>query len=212
MNDFTENYELNKKDFSKICKKDALFFVQEMIERMKNEDHDPFFYGHALAKLETYFSPPLSPKKDPLDWAIQALHPKEKGRMREYVKVGVVIPELGLCCTDSKRLHILLDYKSEKPIVDCNKNWWTCEEIGEDADFNWYPDVKHLIEGYAFLTECEPEVYDIDYIDVGPHRIKRKYFNQAIAGMETPVWCTDEKRPVFVKDGNRLAAIMPVKK
>ena len=211
MNEFLDNYNQNKKDFAKINKKDALYFVQEMIERMSKEEHDPFFYGHALAKLETYFSPPLSPKKDPFDWAIQALDPKDKSRNRNYVKYGVLLPGVGLCCSDSKRLHILTECETPNIILDCNKNWWSLNDIGETG-FNWYPDAARILAGKKDAQKVEAEVIDIKTIGIGDKKIKRKYYNQAIAGMKNPVILSEDdfRTPVYIEDGNRLAAIMPL--
>lgn len=205
--DFTDNYNYTKKTMTKVTKKEALSFVKEMIARMGNEDNDPYFWGMSLAKLETFFSPSLSPIKNELDWAVQPLSasPNEK---RDYCRIGAILPEIGLCCTDSSRLHILLDYKNEKPLLGKDKTWFTLDDFSY-YNFSWYPNVKCLLN-YDDFDEKEVEVIDINTVQIGECRINRKFYNQAVSGMKNPVIKgTDNKNPVYIREGNKLAIIMP---
>ena len=207
MNDFIEQYNYNKKTMEKVTKKEALNFVKEMIDRMGNEDNDPYFWGMSLAKLETFFAPPLSPIKNELDWAVQPLS-TSKDEKRDYCKLGAVLPEIGLCCTDSSRLHILLDYKNEKPLLGKDKTWFTLDDFSY-YDFSWYPNVKCLLN-YDDFEEKEVEVIDINTVQIGECKINRKFYNQAVSGMKNPVIKgTDNKNPIFIREGNKLAIIMP---
>ena len=207
MNDFIEQYNYNKKTMTKVTKKGALNFVKEMIDRMGNEDTDPYFWGMSLAKLETFFAPSLSPIKNELDWAVQPLSasPNEK---RDYCRIGAILPEIGLCCTDSSRLHILLEYSNEKPLIGKDKTWFTLDEFSY-YDFSWYPNVKCLLN-YTDFEEKEVEVIDINTVKIGDCTINRKFYNQAVSGMKNPVIKgTDNKNPVYIREGNKLAIIMP---
>ena len=209
MNDFVEQYNYNKKTMTKVTKKEALNFVKEMIDKMGNEDHDPYFWGMSLANLETFFAPSLSPVKNELDWTVQPLS-TSKNEKREYCKIGVILPEIGLCCTDSARLHLLLDYTNEKPLLGKDKTWFTLEEFSY-YDFSWYPDVKCLLS-YDDLEEKEVEIIDINTVLIGECKINRKFYNQAVSGMKSPkIKGTDNKHPVYIMEGNKLAIIMPLR-
>ena len=207
MNDFIEQYNYNKKTMEKVTKKEALNFVKEMIDRMGNGDNDPYFWGMSLAKLETFFAPSLSPIKNELDWVVQPLS-TSKDEKRDYCKLGAILPEIGLCCTDSKRVHILLDYNNDKPLLGKDKTWFALEEFSY-YDVSWYPDVKCLLN-CDDLEEKEVEIIDINNVRIGDCKINRKFYNQAVSGMKNPVIKgTDVNNPVYISEGNKLAIIMP---
>jgi hypothetical protein len=202
---FTDSYISHKQNYAKCPKKEALIHVENLIEGMKNNDIDPIYFGEALSRLETYFAPALIPKKDPLDWCIQALIGTD---CRAYAKYGLIIEDIGLCCTDSHRLHILKNFKGDTSIIDTKKQWLTLEDI-EYPDFSWYPNVECILSPEK-LTPGELEIIDNDNVMVGGAIIDRKYFNQAISGMKNyTLSFINETTPVYIEDENKLAIIMP---
>lgn len=206
--EFTEAYEMYKQDYSKCQKKEAYEHVQGLISAMQTNGVEPCFFGQALARLEAYFAPPLTPKKEPIDWCIQALNPKDK---RKYTNYGLIIENIGLCCTDAKHLHILKKFENDKPVIDIKKEWKTLEDIGEE-DVEWYPPVSNVMPDKFELQEFTdvPKVIDNERIGINDAEINRKHFNQAIGGMKDyKIYYAGPKKPVFIEDETKLALIMP---
>lgn len=203
---FTDSYTAHKQNYAKCPKKEAFMHVENLISGMKTNVIDPVYFGEALARLETYFAPALAPKKDPIDWAIQVLKGTEH---RDHAKYGLIIEGVGLCCTDSHRLHILKNFSAEKPIVDSKKQWLSLQDIGKQ-DFEWYPDVNRLLSEGKDLIVGELEIIDNETVMIGECMIERKYFNQAISGMKDyTLSFVAENNPVYIEDTTKLSIIMP---
>lgn len=204
--EFTDSYTAHKQNYAKCPKKEALGHVEKLIESMKTDTIDPVYFGEALARMEAYFAPALTPKKNPIDWAIQALKGTDR---REYVKYGIIIEDIGLCCTNGHQLHILKNFSAEKPIVDSKKQWLSLQDIGKQ-DFEWYPDIKRLLPEEKELLTGELEIIDNENVMIGDCMIDRKYFNQAISGMKDYTLSFIAKNyPVYIEDATKLSIIMP---
>jgi hypothetical protein len=204
--EFTDSYTAHKQNYSKCPKKEAFMHVENLISGMKTNVIDTIYFGEALARLETYFAPALTPKKNPIDWAIQVLKGTDP---RDYAKYGLIIEGVGLCCTDNYRIHIVKNFQAETPIVDSKKQWLTLADI-EQPNFEWYPNIKQLLPEGNELLPGELEIISNDTVMIGECLIERKYFNQAISGMKDfTMSYTKPDRPVYIEDENKLAIIMP---
>lgn len=201
-NTFTEFYDMHKKNWKKATKKECEEMVDDLINMFKADDVDEQVIGRCLARIESYFAPTLTPKKDPIDWAVQALNPKDK---REYCLYGVVLDDYGLCCTDSKRLHLLKGYqRKDKKVISPTKEWIEEEVLYPAAEriINEKPDAK-----------VEVEIHDKKYIKVNNCYYPRTHYNQAISGMKNFVTYhkgENNTDPLYIEDTEKLALIMPM--
>ena len=171
-----------------------------------------------LAGLYAYFMPTKSKTaKTAFDWVAQAAAVKD---CREYLNFVYVTAEGDMVATDGHRLHRAPAPASLLPgYYDPRNGDWV-----HGPDFAKYPDYARVLadaeKGASTLYLEDP--LTVGETDLGhPVYLLRpdgdraafqiKYLDAALAGMPTPAArLRDSKCPVVLRDGDRLAVVMPI--
>ena len=195
----------------KPSKRDAQATIRELADRYPDAVPD-------LAGLYAYFMP-TKPKtaKTAFDWVAQAAAVKD---CRAHLNWVYVTAEGDMVATDGHRLHRAPAPASLLPgYYDPRNGDWV-----HGPDFAKYPDYARVL---ADAEKSASTLYLEDPLTVGetdlghPVYLLRpdgdraafqiKYLDAALAGMPTPAArLRDSKCPVVLRDGDRLAVIMPI--
>ncbi|NCU31667.1 MAG: hypothetical protein EOM23_01750 [Candidatus Moranbacteria bacterium] len=213
--EFENGLEQGKKILKSIGKKKAFENLERIKQDILNNDVTEIT-GFLFAETITFFDPPINKKSD-INFVCSALGKKTDKRW--YTQFAVVLPGIGLCATDSSRLHILKGFENEKPIYNpVTKTWFTEKELDRDLSMD-YPPVKDAVLAHKPETEIElnnlknegDEVI-IEKDGVACH-FNKKYVYDAIGSFTNPkLYWKPGKEPLWIEDDTKLSIIMPIYK
>jgi hypothetical protein len=170
--------------------------------------------GYLFSEVMTFFDPPIQKKSD-LGFVCSALG--KKTDLRWYAQFAVVLPGIGLCATDSKRLHILKNFENEKPIYNPITKKWLTEKEADRVLSTDYPAVKEAVMDRKPKNEISEDDLQADgefvVIKKGESRSQypKKHIYDVIDGFKDPVFYWEPgKTPLWIEDNSRLAVIMPM--
>jgi hypothetical protein len=209
---FETGLDQGKKSLKSINKAKARENLEIILNNILNDDISEMT-GFLFSEVMTFFDPPIQKKSD-LGFVCSALGKNDK---RWYAQFAVVLPGIGLCATDSKRLHILKNFENEKPVYNpVTKAWLTEKEIGYELNIS-YPLVQEAVLNHKPKNEISEDDLQADdefvVIKKGESRSQypKKHIYDVIGGFKDPVFYWEPgKTPLWIEDNSRLAVIMPM--
>lgn len=165
-----------------------------------------------LAKLYTYFMPPL-PKKvtSNFQWVAQAMARKD---VRYYLNY-VYVTSSQFICTDGHRLHVAPNDTGLVPGF-----YFANGDIAHDTDYAKFPDWERILnpdKEFTINIDTDLKLYDLQplaakllaYViqDIGVNKV---YLDQAINGLDKPtITLHKDKKQFKIVSGDRMAIVMP---
>jgi hypothetical protein len=210
---FETGLDQGKKSLKSINKAKARENLERILDDILNDDISEMT-GFLFSEVVAFFDPPIQKKSD-MGFVCSALG--KKTDLRWYAQFAVVLPGIGLCATDSKRLHILKNFENEKPVYNPVTKAWLTEKEADRVLSTDYPAVKEAVLDYKPKNEISEDDLQADdefvVIKKGENLSKypKKHIYDVIGGFETPKFYWEPgNNPLWIEDNSRLAVIMPM--
>lgn len=167
-----------------------------------------------LAKLYTYFMPPL-PKKvtSNFQWVAQAIGRKD---VRYYLNY-VYVTSSQFIGTDGHRLHVAPNDTGLVPGF-----YFANGDMAHDTDYAIYPDWERILnpdKEFTINIDTDLKLYDLNQVnpkwlayviqDIGVNKV---YLDQAVNGLDNPTIALHKDKKQFkIVSGDRMAIVMPLR-